>query len=77
MNRKDNQLSAISYQLSAISYQLSAISYQLSAISYQLSGVLTFSVYNTLWDCFKKRPTNRDGNVVTQTISLFGGLFCV
>jgi hypothetical protein len=25
MNRKDNQLSAISYQLSAISYQLSAI----------------------------------------------------
>jgi hypothetical protein len=44
MNRKDNQLSAISYQLSAISYQLSAISYQLSAISYQLSGVLTASV---------------------------------
>jgi hypothetical protein len=53
MNRKDNQLSAISYQLSAISYQL-------SAISYQLLGVLTFSGYNTLWDCFKKK-TDKQG----------------
>jgi hypothetical protein len=39
--KREEELSAISYQLSAISYQLSAISYQLSAISYQLSAIGT------------------------------------
>jgi hypothetical protein len=61
MNRKDNQLSAISYQL--------------SAISYQLSGVLTFSVCKAPLGYFKKRPINGDVAVVTQNISPFVGLF--
>jgi hypothetical protein len=54
MNRKDNQLSAISYQL--------------SAISYQLSGVLTAFVRKAPLNDFNKRPINRDDAVETQSI---------